>query len=99
MDLYTGTLVVLRYHIFSGHPPLGVNHVHCLGSYEYKLYTFSHVFRMYSKLLSTDLRIPAYPGINEDQFFSDKNFFCGCFMYKLVYYNLYYMSKFIQNCM
>ncbi len=44
------------------------------------------------------LRIPAYLGIKGDQFFSDKNVFGACFTYKLVYYNLYYMSNFTQNC-
>jgi hypothetical protein len=30
----------------------GVNYVHCLGSYEYKLYTFFHVFCVSLVLLS-----------------------------------------------
>jgi hypothetical protein len=65
----------------------------------YKLYTyFFRVFRMYSVLLSTDFMYSRIPG---DQggpiFFRLKDFFCGRFMYKLVYYNLYYMSNFTHN--
>ncbi len=43
------------------------------------------------------LRIPMYPGIKGDQFFSDLMFFGAHFMYKLVYYNLYNVSDFTQN--
>ena len=37
-------------------------YVHCLKPYEYKLYTFFHVFCMYSVLLSTDLTYSCVPG-------------------------------------
>jgi hypothetical protein len=46
------------------------------------------------------LHIPAYLGIKGDQFFSDLYIFFGArFMYKLVYYNLYYMSNLTRNCL
>jgi hypothetical protein len=44
------------------------------------------------------LRICAYLGIKGDQFFSDLGFFCTHFTYKLMYYNLYHVSDFTQNC-
>ncbi len=44
------------------------------------------------------LCIPTYLGVKGDQFFTDRIFFGDHFTYKLVYYNLYYMSNFTQNC-
>ncbi len=47
--------------------------------------------------LSTDSTYSRVPGDNVGPFFFRRFFFGAHFMYKLVYYNLYYVSNFTQN--
>ncbi len=49
-------------------------------------------------LLSTDSTYSHIPGDKGGPIFSDlQNFFGARFTYKLVYYNLYHVSNFMQN--
>ncbi len=65
---------------------------------EYKLYTFFHVFLMYSVHLSTDFTYSHVPGDQGGPIFIRlMNFFGGRFTYKLVYYNLYLGYKFVSK--
>ncbi len=58
--------------------------------------TCFHVRRVYRGSffpLGTDSMFPVYLGIKGDRFISDLSL-----TYKLVYYNLYHVSNFMQNC-
>jgi hypothetical protein len=48
--------------VMASAPEQGVDYVHCLGLYEYKLYTFFHVFCVYFVLISTHFTYSRVPG-------------------------------------
>ncbi len=78
----------------------GQLYVHHLKPYYYKLYTFSHVFRMSVVLLSTDLAYSCLPGDQGGPIFSDlrKDFFRQLFYVQIgIYYNLYLGYKFLSE--
>jgi hypothetical protein len=79
-------------------PRLLVNYVHCLKPEEYKLYTFFHVFCLYSVLLSTDSTYSRVPGDEGGLIFFKRDFFWWSFYVQigLLHFRFKIVSEHVQ---